>query len=324
MATILNEFNISLPLAILLAYDDYDYDPRPNYISATGLLKTTKQIVLNKRMQQDDYKIDITSFTKARLGQAIHALSETAWRSEQAVRKGLELCGYQPDMFYKVIINPPEGIVLEKDDIPVYIEQRAERKLGDWIIGGKFDLVIDGQLSDIKSTGTYTYVKDNNRDKYCKQGSIYKWLNPTKITNPILNIEFVFTDWMQGKVYENGYPEIPTKTISIPLMEEPETERFMKDKLKEVVRYMDSPQNDIPNCTDEELWMDKSQWQYFSKAENSRATKNFDTQGEAITFMESKGVGIIKEKKAMAKHCHYCNVRPICKQAEQLEFDKLL
>ena len=47
---ITNNHGISLPLAVWLLHDDYDYVKDENYISATSLLKSTKQIILSKRI----------------------------------------------------------------------------------------------------------------------------------------------------------------------------------------------------------------------------------------------------------------------------------
>ena len=44
-----NKNNIPLSLAVWLVTDEYDYVDKPNYISATSLLKPTRQLVLSKR-----------------------------------------------------------------------------------------------------------------------------------------------------------------------------------------------------------------------------------------------------------------------------------
>lgn len=324
MAKILNNNGISLPLAMILLYDDYDYDPRPNYISATSLLKSTKQIVLGKRMESDDYEVDVTAFTKARLGQAIHAMSETAWKSEKTLRKSLDLLGYPEDSHKKFMVNPLPSENIPDDAIVIYLENRSERQFGEFVIGGKYDMVMKGRVKDIKSTSTYTYTKSTNNHKYALQGSIYKWLNPEIVTDTIMDIEFIFTDWKQGLTNQEGYPEAPVKTIHIPLLSTDEIEEFISNKLSDVLAHMMSVQDDIPPCTKEELWQDESVFQYFSKSENKRASKNFTTHADAYAYLTEKGTGVVREKLGQAKACNYCQVRPICKQAEQLQFDNLL
>ena len=48
-----NKLNISLPLAVFLMYDSYDHDQRDNVISATGLLRPIKQLVLTQQNRHD-------------------------------------------------------------------------------------------------------------------------------------------------------------------------------------------------------------------------------------------------------------------------------
>ena len=44
-----NKNNVSLALAVFLMYDNYEHDERPNSISATGLIKPLRQLVLSKQ-----------------------------------------------------------------------------------------------------------------------------------------------------------------------------------------------------------------------------------------------------------------------------------
>ena len=72
-----NQFNIPLPLAVFLATDDYDFEP--NVISATSLMKSTRQLVLSKRVKPSESMIDIAGLVSSRMGSAIHTAIETAW-----------------------------------------------------------------------------------------------------------------------------------------------------------------------------------------------------------------------------------------------------
>src|SRR5690606_233543 len=87
--------------------------------------------------------------------------------------------------------------LLEKfpDIIPVYLEQRLKRKLGKWTISGKFDFIAEGRVQDFKSTSVWTWQKQVNSNKYPQQGSIYRWLDPKKITEDVMDIHYIFTDW---------------------------------------------------------------------------------------------------------------------------------
>ena len=48
-----NKHNLALPLAMFLAYDDYDLQVKQeNQLSVTDLLKPTRQLILRNRVEQ--------------------------------------------------------------------------------------------------------------------------------------------------------------------------------------------------------------------------------------------------------------------------------
>jgi len=182
-----NTEKISLSLAVWLAEDTYDHNPDPKHISATGLLKSPKQIILAQRVPTpapgtavDDLILeDISNRVSSAMGTALHNGIESAWRN--GFQQCLRDLGYPERVIERIIVNP-EPEQLKENSIPVYLERRVEKKLGPFIISGKYDIVIDGQLDDYKSTGVYGYMQGNNDEKYRLQGSIYRWLNPEIIT----------------------------------------------------------------------------------------------------------------------------------------------
>lgn len=123
--------------------------------------------------------------------------------------------GYPESVIERVIINP-EPEELQSNSIPVYLEQRVEKKLGPFTISGQFDLVLDGELNDYKSTGVYGFMNGSNDEKYRIQGSIYRWLNPQIITSDCMCIQYIFTDWsgLRASIEKaKGYPQSRVVTI---------------------------------------------------------------------------------------------------------------
>ena len=186
-----NKNNISLALAVFLMHDSYDYDGRDNVISATGLLKSIRQIVLAHQNKNVAKTVDIVDLVPSRMGSAIHSGCEEAWSDRKNILEALKLFGAADTVTDSIKINPE---TVESGDMPVYVEQRAEKEVLNFVISGKYDLVLDGVLNDYKSTSVWTYIFDSSRDNYIKQGSIYKWLSPDKITSDIININYIFTD----------------------------------------------------------------------------------------------------------------------------------
>jgi len=67
-----NKHNLALPLAMFLAYDDYDLQVKQeNQLSVTDLLKPTRQLILRNRVAQSESPeiMDVTSRTAVLLGE---------------------------------------------------------------------------------------------------------------------------------------------------------------------------------------------------------------------------------------------------------------
>ena len=308
---ITNNFDIPLPLVTWLLHDSYDHVANEKYISATQLLRPTKEIVLSHRVKDTIFNVDVSQYIPSAMGTALHDSIEKAW-FETKDFSVLEKLGISPEITKKIVVNPEK---VNEGDIPIYIEQRAIRELDGWQIGGKFDFIWNGQLYDFKSTSAYTWVFGKMNDKYCKQGSIYRWLNPDKITSEYIKICFIFTDWNNQLALANkDYPQCKICYKDIPLMSLEETEGFIKNKLYEIENYFDKPEEDIPRCSDDDLWRRDAKYKYYSKETATRATKVFDTPGEARAYCALQGKGFVKEVKGEVKRCPMCPAFTVCKQ----------
>ena len=211
--------------------------------------------------------------------------------------------------------------LLNDDDIPIYLEQRLSRQLGKWKITGKFDFIGEGKVQDFKSTSVFTYKKQTNSDKYTQQGSIYRWLDPKKITQGRMDIHYIFTDWKGAMVKTDpAYPPKRFHTQSFELMSLNETEAFIARKIALIEQYWDAPEEEIPQCDDDELWRSEPQFKYYKNPEKTqRSTKNFETKQDAyIRLAEDGNVGIVKEVPGQVTACKYCPAFGACTQKDQL------
>ena len=311
-----NKHNVSLALAVFLMYDKYDYDSRLNSVSATGMIRPLRQLVLSQQNKKLMKTVDISDLVASRMGSAIHDGCEEAWTSTENVAKALKVLGGSAE---NVKINPS---VVEEGDIPVYVEQRAEREIDGMIITGKYDLVMDGTLNDYKSTSVWTYIYDSNSWNYTVQGSIYKWLNPDKITSDYININYIFTDWSAAKARQDpkGYPQLRVLTKKYPLWGNQETEHWIQNKLAALTNLINASQADLPKCTDKELWASETVHKYYKNPANTtRATKNFTDINSAMSRKTNDGdVGIVVTVPGEVKACRYCPVVEICTQAKDM------
>ena len=315
---ITNNTNIPLPLAVWLVSDNYDYVTDPKYISATTLLKPIKQIILSRRVNGAILSCDVEDFISRSMGTALHDSIEKAWNNNY--RKSLESLGYSTNLINRILVNPTQEEVLNANNpIPIYLEQRAIKELNGWKIGGKFDMVAEGVVNDYKSTSVYSWIHDNKTRDYQLQGSIYRWLNPDKITEDYIRINFIFTDWQKvNALSDPNYPKSRLQYKDIPLFSLEETEKYLSNKLAQLDKYMEAPEMQIPECTEEELWRTPGKYKYFSNPSKTlgRSTKNFDNQAEANKYwkVDKKGKGIVIYAPGEVRRCQYCSAASICKQ----------
>lgn len=312
-----NNTGLSLPIAVWLATDEYDSVPDPTYISATSLLKPIRVIVLSRRSAASGMVKtgDVSALISSRYGHAVHDGIENAW-TKNSFQALIDL-GYPEKVAKSVRVNPT---VVEPGTIPIYTELRVQKPIQGFVVGGKFDMVADGRLYDFKSTSCFTYMNNTNEDYYRKQGSIYRWLNPEKVTDDHIYIQYIFTDW--SSINARGNPQYPRSRIlefPVLLLSIAETENFIRKTLGLVSQYANTPESQLPECTPDELWQSPPKFKYYADPLNTsgRATKVFDSQAEANQWRASKGKGTVIFVGGEVKACRYCPVFASCTQKDK-------
>lgn len=312
--------DVSLAIGVFLAFDDYDYNDDPYVISATTLLKPLRQIILSSRIPKTDSMPVLADQMSRCVGTAIHNGIENAWVNGYA--KAMAAMGYPQRVIDKVVINPtPEFLADNPDAIPFYMEQRAHRKLGKWTVSGKYDFIGEGKVQDFKSTSIFSYTKQVNANKYAEQGSIYRWLDPVKITEDEMIIHYIFTNWDSARARQDpAYPQRRFLSQTYTLNSAAETEAFIKRKIALIEKYWDADEDDIPECESEDLWRSEPVWKYYKNPEKrSRSTKNFDNAQDAFIRRSDDGnVGIVEEVPGRVMACHYCPAFAACSQKDRL------
>jgi len=261
------------------------------------------------RFKDADKEFVVFDFVATSMGTALHDSVELAWKDKAKVVEILDNMGYMNG-----------GDIYDK----VTFEKRTVKEVGEYKISGKFDMVFDGIVADIKSTSTWTYIFGSNDEDYIKQMSIYRWLNPELITNDYGYIEFIFTDWSAVKAKQDSqYPQQRTATKKLKLMSIDETQKFIEDKLSEVRTNELIEDDKLPDCTDEELWASEDIWKVYKGASRARAMKNFDNEADAQAFASAKGATVV-HFKGEVKRCNYCSFQEYCNQYTRLKLKGLV
>jgi hypothetical protein len=349
-----NTTNVPFPLACFLSYSDYDFIPDDTSISATTLLKPLRAIILQQQNPDIHYEADLIDMAASTMGSALHMWMEQALHNKYARQKAVEAMGMQlpPD---PIVVNPANEAAID-GKIPVYCELRNTKKIGKWTISGKLDVVVDGKISDLKSTSAWAYVfgqpeldiatslmttypmpmtvvdimrlqlKCPKISKYILQLSIYRWLNPKIITDGVGSILYWFTDWSASNAKQKSdYPQQRCLSINVPLIDSESIEKFLLAKLQAFEYFQDKEQTEIPLCSSADLWQTDAKYKYYRKPTNKRATKVFTDRSEAEHRMAiDGGTGWIETVEGVAKACNYCAVHDICTQAKELQIAGLL
>ena len=324
-----NKGNLSLPLAMFLAYDDYDLQTKKdNQYSVTDLLKSTRQYILRERAAVDESVElqDVTSRTSSAIGRAIHNAMEDIILDPVKREKALTALGMPKMLRNRIVVNPAPQQELPEGALVVYVEQRNEREIDGVIISGKYDLNWDGQVQDNKSTGVFTFTNKTKDEDYILQGSIYRWINPDTIFDDVMAINYLFTDWKQFEKTRNpAYPPSDAHTQHFELMSLEDTELFIKTRIRELQSCKNKPESELPLCTTKQLWMSDPVYKYYADpTKTTRSTKNFDSASEAAAYKAKQGKGIVIANEGQAKACLYCAGFALCSQKDQLIADGLL
>lgn len=299
--------NHELPdyLQAWLMHDEYDY--HEGVISATGLLGAPRQQILKQR-HFDDIEIDLEDMIARVFGTAIH------------------------DSFEKV-------------EMPrIAKEERVLCVVGGKRISGKYDMLkttgSTHKIIDIKTTSAWNFIYGSSAEHWKLQLSIYRYIlkkNGLKLedgewvdrkaidVSKKAEICFVFTDWKRSDARKGGnYPPIRVGYNHITLYGMKTIGAYIRERLKVIEEADQFSDDELPFCTEEELWKGKDKFAVMKKGRKS-AVRVFDSRDEAeALIIEKDDKHYIDVRKGLYGACNYCDVRTVCNQCEQIIKDKML
>ena len=326
MKKVVNEFGIDLPIAVWLLQDGYNSGaseaPPGELLSVTTLLKPTRRLILERKVDASQETMDVQDMISSRVGHGLHDSIEKAWTNGNW-QKAMKRLGYPQSVIDRVLINPDPSKVV-KDDIPIYLEQRGFKEIGGIILTGQLDFSIAGAYRDVKTTSTFSFTSGSKDDDYILQGSMYRYIMPELIWKDKMRIEFLFTDWARYRAKADpNYPQTKAAHKEYALMSHKETEEWILDKLADIKKNARhaSKQDKLARCSDAELWKQPDSYKYYANPEiakkGGRATKNFKNLADAENWKTSKGKGVVLTVKGEVKACEYCPAFSVCEQRKE-------
>lgn len=260
------------------------YKPDMDTIRVTELLKGVREVWLTKR-HNDELEQDVSDMIWMMFGTALHSILEASEEEGHQIK-----------------------------------EARLSEKIGDLTLSGGFDLY-DGKkkkVIDYKTCSVWKVIY-GDLDDWRKQSAIYSWLL-TKAGFEVTGTQIValMKDHSIGKARrEASYPPLPVQTFEFPYTskEAEEIDAFIKNKMSEIADYKDTPDDELPICSDEERWYSGTKYAV-KKGKNKTALRVLDSMEEAEQWMqdnEHRGGTDVEVRLGENRKClDYCSAREFC------------
>lgn len=250
--------------------------------SVTELLDPVKVSILKKRYD-DDIEKDALENLWSLMGSAMHIVLE----------KGS----------------------MDKEHLGLLVEKRLGMDiLGKHITGGMdiYDQK-DKCIIDFKFQTVWNWIYlDDHIDNLKFQLNAYRiLLKANGYDVEKMKVIFVFRDWREYEISRiRDYPDTQFKELDIEVIPDEEMMKLLEEKVANLEKYKDTPDDEIPICSKEERWQKEDSWKIMYK---NKAIKTFYTEQEAIDFVNEKHYGEIRYTQEMPKRCpKYCAGRDYC------------
>ena len=280
---ITNNYDLPAPLVSAIVNDTYE---KVGDISVTRLIGAPRKHQLENRHDAEVIQ-DATDFLWSLLGQSVHQIFERA---------------------------DPNGYLAET---------RLMAKVGGWVVSGKPDLLTaEGIIQDWKITSVYSFLL-GDKPEWEAQLNCYAWLfdqNRDQYSVDIKGLQIVgiLRDWMKSKAGEGDYPPVPFLLKDIPLWSKETQQRYVEKRVAIHQLAVDAPDDELPECTDEERWARPTTWAVKKKG-NKKATRVLENEAVAIAWIAGGEGFVIEKRPGRNIRCEeYCVAMPFCNQFKAL------
>jgi hypothetical protein len=256
-------------------------EPSGNY-SASMMTKSPRMVQLSRR-HHGEMEQDVADMIWAIFGTAVHKVIEAA-EQEQAITE---------------------------EYLSATLSNGAK-------VSGMADLYQAGKISDWKTVSVWAALRldADKMHEYEVQLNTYAWLfELVGFSVRQLEIVMLFRDWQRSKAkFDADYPQHQVKRVPIRLWSTEETERYLLERTDLFESHADTPDNDLPYCTDAERWARPGKCAVTKKGRKS-ALRLLDTMTEAEAWMQANGGDSIVEREGQPwVRCEYCSAAPFCNQ----------
>lgn len=278
---IVNTLGLPHPLYLAVKHIVGAYDNKGSYLSCSAVLKPVRIFHLERR-HWNEIEVEAMDLIPSFLGTLQHNACEAA----------------------------AEGLK----------EFKTEERLSATICGekfsGQYDLfeIEDSHLKDYKQTTSFQVMKE--KEEWPAQLSCLRWLlHKDGVKTKSASIEATIRDFSPSKaMYDKKYPNERHINIPIKLWTLKGTEQFLKDRVTLYKSYENTPDEELPICSQADRWSDGDVWAVYKDKKVKRALKLHSDEMSAKIHAMNVG-GIIEFRKGFDRRCRvrgYCNVRNFC------------
>lgn len=292
MGTITN--NSGLPIAIVNAIKNAEYDRGLSDITVTQLIAPPRKVALETQYK-DEIEEDVADLIFALLGSAVH-------------------------------------YILEKANLEGLVEERLYADVKGWKVGGQVDhLSKDGILTDYKVMSVWE-AKHGLKDEKEQQLNLLAELareNGYAVNG--LQIVSIYRDWSKSKARYGDHPKEQIEVHNITLWGEKQAKEFMNDRVSahqkarmilpecsDSERWMDEPTFAVMKKTNKRalrLMPTLEEAQKWAADNKLGEVSLFDTGTEKVQIFDPiKGVYIERRENPPRRCLDYCAVSQWCEQ----------
>lgn len=276
---ITNKTNLPKPIEDM-AKSEYSYTPKR--YSVTSLLKSTRQLLLTRR-HNNEIEQDCADMIWMLFGQAVHKVLEEKG-------EGAELC--------------------KEEKLTVALDT-------GYTISGILDLynLDTGEVTDYKTASIWKVMFKDYSD-WEKQGMMYAWLLH-KNGFPCNKAVFyaILKDWSKAEAKrKHDYPQQSVVRVEFDVNDESlaEIDRFINEKMDEVIANENAPDDQLPMCSEEDRWNSGNTYAVMKKGRKT-AMRVLSSKEKALEWREENGGDYIEERKGEDKRCKdYCACCEFC------------
>jgi hypothetical protein len=172
---------------------------------------------------------------------------------------------------------------------PYECETRLNYTINNRHISGAFDVIYDGHtMYDMKNTSVWKAMFGDKHD-WAAQQNMYRFMywKDRDVILKGLRIVGLFRDWNMYQKVRSGpdYPKYPAMEFKLPLWDFDETENFMEEKVNGLIAHEDTPDDDLPECSYEDMWSEPDKVAVMSTRLKSRAVRVLSNMQAAKNFV---------------------------------------